>query len=98
MKNRSEEQIKLDILKMWRKAEELEGEKLDLIDSYVSEEPPKNCNVPVWYLGKSIEKLADADVVIGVKDSPAWVGCNIEKLVAIKYNIKTYVVDILRLD
>lgn len=93
MKGRTEEEIKYSITKMHHIAEAYEGEELELIDSWVDEAPPANCNVSAWYLGKSIEKLAMADVFIGVSDLSGWPGCKIESDVARAYDIKSYSVD-----
>lgn len=93
MKGRTEEEIKYSITKMHRIAEAYEGEELELIDSWVDEAPPTNCNVSTWYLGKSIEKLAEADIFIGVSDLSGWPGCKIETDVAMAYGIKSYSVD-----
>lgn len=93
MKDRTAEEIRASILKMHRIAEAYEGEELELIDSYVLEDPPMNYNRSVWYLSKSIEKLAEADVFIGISDLNGWPGCKIESDIAKAYNIKSYNVD-----
>ena len=93
MKGRSEEEIKYSITKMHRIAEAYEDEELELIDSLVTEVPPAGCNRSVWYLSKSIEKLAEADIFIGVSDLSSWPGCKIESDVAKAYGIKSYSVD-----
>ena len=93
MKGRTEEEIKESINKMHRIAEAYEDEKLELIDSYVAESPPASCSQSVWYLSKSIEKLAEADIFIGIRDTASWAGCRIEADVAKAYNIKSYRVD-----
>lgn len=90
MKGRTEEEIKASIQKMKKIAEVYEGEELELIDSYVEDNAPKNANPPVWYLGKSLEKLSEADIFIGIDDDYDWSGCYIERLTAIKYDIKLY--------
>ena len=78
---------------LFRSAEAYEGEELELIDSWVDEAPPADCNRSAWYLGKSIEKLATADVFIGVSDLSGWPGCKIESDVARAYDVKSYSVD-----
>lgn len=93
MKGRTEEEIKHSITKMHRIAEAYEGEELELIDSWVYEEPPAGCNQGAWYLGKSIEKLSIADVFIGISDTTGWPGCQIETDVARAYQIKNYLID-----
>ncbi len=92
MKGLTEEEIKKSILKMHRIAEAYEGEELELIDSWVDEAPPADCNRSIWYLGKSIEKLAMADIFIGMEDSIHYPGCMIEKQVAANYGIKGYII------
>jgi hypothetical protein len=93
MKGRTEEEIKCSITKMHRIAEAYEGEELELIDSWVEEAPPADCNKSAWYLGKSIEKLAMADIFIGIRETTGWAGCQIEADTAQAYNIKRYFVD-----
>lgn len=93
MKGRTEEEIKYSITKMHRIAEAYEGEELELIDSWVDEAPPVDCNRSAWYLGKSIEKLAEADVFIGIDDTIVHApGCAVERQVALNYGIKGYIV------
>lgn len=89
-KGRTEEEIKASIQKMKKIAEVYEGEELELIDSYVEDDPPKNVHSPVWYLGKSLEKLSEADIFIGIEDDYDWSGCYIERQAAHRYDIKAY--------
>lgn len=58
MKGRTEEEIKASIQKMKKIAEIYEGEELELIDSYIEDNPPKDSKEAVWYLGESLKKLA----------------------------------------
>lgn len=90
MKGRTAEEIKASIQKMKKIAEIYEGEELELIDSYVEDNPPKNNSQAIWYLGKSLEKLSEADIFIGIEDDYDWSGCYIERMTAHKYNIKSY--------
>lgn len=90
MKGRTETEIKASIQKMKKIAEVYEGEELELIDSYVEGNPPKDNHQSVWYLGKSLEKLSEADIFIGIDDDFDWSGCYIERITAIKYDIKSY--------
>ena len=71
-------------------AEIYEGEELELIDSYIEDNPPKDNNEAVWYLGESLKKLAQADVFVGIDDVWNWSGCYIESEVAVGYEIKRY--------
>ena len=90
MKGRTEEEIKASIQKMKKIAEIYEGEELELIDSYIEDNPPKDNNEAVWYLGESLKKLAQADVFVGIDDVWNWSGCYIECEVAVRYEIKRY--------
>lgn len=92
MKGRTEEEIKASITKMKKIAEAYEGEELELIDSYIEDSPPQNNNQAIWFLSKSLEKLANADVFICIDDAWNWNGCFIESETATKYGIKRYVV------
>lgn len=63
-------------------------EEFDTIDSFIEGKPPKNANEAIWYLGKSIEKLAEADLVLFL---PGWHetrGCSVEHETALRYHIK----------
>ena len=94
MKGGTEKEIKASIQKMKKIAEAYEGEELELIDSYIEDDPPKNNLQPVWYLGKSLEKLSEADIFIGIDDDYDWNGCFIERQVARRYSIKSYLVPV----
>lgn len=94
MKGRTEEEIKASIQKMKKIAEIYEGEELELIDSYIEDNPPKNSKEAVWYLGESIKKLAQADVFIGICECYDWNGCCIERETAEKYGIKEYMIPV----
>lgn len=92
MKGRTEEEIKASIQKMKKIAEIYEGEELELIDSYIEDNPPKDSKEAVWYLGESLKKLAQADVFMGICESYDWNGRQIERETAEKYGIKAYAV------
>lgn len=94
MKGRTEKEIKASIQKMKKVAEIYEGEELELIDSYVEDNPPKGNKEAVWYLGESLKKLAQADVFMGICESYDWNGCCIERETADKYGIKAYTIPV----
>lgn len=94
MRGRTEEEIRESFAKMKRIAEAYEGEELELIDTWIAEEPPEDVeNQGVWYLGKSLEMLSTADVFIGVETHERFMGCEVENHVAYKYGIPTYFVE-----
>lgn len=94
MKGRTEDEIKASIAKMKRIAEAYEGEELELIDSYIEDTPPACSKRAVWYLGKSLEKLATADLFIGIVSDWNWPGCITEASVAKANNIKHYLIPV----
>lgn len=94
MKGRTEEEIKASIQKMKKIAEIYEGEELELIDSYIEDNPPKDSKEAVWYLGESLKKLAQADVFIEIDEAYDWNGCYIERDTAQRYGIKTYIASV----
>ncbi len=94
MRGRTEEEIRESFAKMKRIAEAYEGEELELIDTWIPEEPPEGAKTSaVWYLGKSLEMLSTADVFIGASTYGYFPGCCIEEEVAQLYKIKHYHVD-----
>lgn len=70
------------------KAEKVIGEPVELIDSFISEYPGEiNKSVPVWYLGKSIQFLSQADLAYFGGDWRNARGCKIEHEIAVQYGI-----------
>ena len=74
-----------------RVEKEYPNETLELIDSNISEYAPMNGDeAGVWYLGKSLELLATADLAVfadGWRDAR---GCRIERAVCEAYNIPIF--------
>lgn len=95
MCNRTECDIKASMEQMHRIAEAVFGEELEVIRTYISDDPPENTNMAIWYLGESIKKLSEADCFIGIYDEDkGYRGCIIENLVAKNYSIPSYLVNI----
>ena len=70
------------------KAEKIIGEPVELIDSFISDYPGEiNKHIPVWYLGKSIQLLSQADVAYFGGDWRNAIGCKIEHEIAKEYGI-----------
>lgn len=71
------------------RAESIIGEKVELIDSFIVEYPGEiNKSVPVWYLGKSIQFLSQADIAYFGGEWRNARGCKIEYEIASAYEIK----------
>ena len=86
MKDRTDEAIKDSMSRMHKIAEIIFGEELEVIDSYIPENAPEDNNKAMWYLGKSIQMMAEADYFIGVAEF-GHDGCEVERLAAIKYGL-----------
>lgn len=64
------------------------GDDVEVIDSYFDDYNPENGCVPLKYLSKSLELLADADVAYFAKGWEEARGCRIENQCAIAYGIE----------
>lgn len=85
MRNRSKENIMAE-----RKAitEKFNAMHIDVIDTIFTEEAPENNNEGIYYLGKSILKMAEADAIFMCEGWESARGCRIERQVAQDYGIK----------
>lgn len=85
MNGRSEEEIKKerqDIIEKFNKMH------IEVINTLFTEEVPDNCNVAVYYLGKSISAMKDIDALYMCDNWSYARGCKIENQVAREYGIK----------
>lgn len=90
MRGRTNEAIAKSRERMKRIAEAVFGEELEVIDSIVSETPPKDAKERIWYLGKSVQKIAEADFFIGIGYSEYFLGCHMERSIAQQYGIPVF--------
>lgn len=93
MRGRTDENIRQSIEKMHRIAEAMFGEPLEIIPSYIPEDAPEAANKPIWYLGRSLQLLSEADFFIGITDTWETRGCYVESQVAALYDISTVLVE-----
>ena len=71
------------------RAEIVIGEEVKIINSFIDEYPGEiNKSIPVWYLGKSIQSLSQADIAYFGGDWRNARGCKIEYEIASVYGIK----------
>lgn len=85
MKGLSDNQININRNELIEYAKSKYGVDAEIIDSFFEGAPANK--KPIWFLGKSIEKLSDAEVVIM---GPGWEdtrGCKIEHDVAKAYGM-----------
>ena len=84
MNGKTEEEIKSERREI---AKELRSYGYDVIDSFISQDAPEMVNIPIYYLGKSIEALSRADYIYLASGWEKGRGCRVEKLVADEYDI-----------
>ena len=85
MNGRNQEEIKKerqDIIEKFNKMH------IEVINTLFEEEAPDNCNVAVYYLGKSISAMKDIDAIYMCDNWLNARGCRIENRVAREYGIK----------
>lgn len=85
MRGKTDEEIKAERAKAIEAASELVGEPVEVIDSFF-EKAPADAK-PLWFLGKSMELLAGADIAYFAKGWQDARGCRIEHTCAVEYNI-----------
>ena len=85
MKGKTDEEILNERDIAIKKAEALLGEPVEVIDSFFQGAPAEA--KPLWFIGKSIELLANADVAAFANGWDQARGCKIEHECAIQYNI-----------
>ena len=60
------------------------GDNIEIIDNYTHLDAPENAG-RLWHLGRSIQQMQDADIVVFIDDGvESAKGCIIEKLICIK--------------
>lgn len=76
-----------ELIKEERKVlvQELENNGYEVLDT-VFDEAPKNVDEAIWFLSKSIEYLAQADIIFFMKGWEKARGCKIEHQIAVEYD------------
>lgn len=92
MKGKTDEEILAERQRAIEKAEKQLGEKVELIDSFFQEAPEVKTK-GLYYLGKSLELLATADVAFFCKGWPEYRGCRVENTCAIEYGVPLVIED-----
>lgn len=87
MKGKSDEEILKEREKAIQSALRNLGEPVEVIESYFEDYNPENGCIPLKYLAKSLDLLADADVAYFAKGWENTRGCKIENQCAIEYGI-----------
>lgn len=87
MRGKTEEQILNEREMAIVKAKAILNEDVEIIDSYFEDYNPSSGCVPLKYLAKSLELLADADIAYFIGDWREFRGCKIENTCAKEYGI-----------
>lgn len=89
MNGRSYEEIIEDKKKAVENIKDICGTDIEVLGTYISEDAPKIVTHPeIWYLGKSIEILAEADYAYFCDNWNKYRGCIIEHQICLKYDIE----------
>ena len=64
------------------------GDNVEILQTFIYEDAPKDSG-RLWYLGRSIQLLGQADAIYFVKGWQKANGCIVESLIASLYGIKT---------
>ena len=92
MRDKTDEEILAERQMAVEKAEKQLGEKVKLIDSFFQSAPDVKTK-GLYYLGKSLELLATADVAFFCKGWTEYRGCRVEHTCAIEYGVETVIED-----
>ena len=85
MRGKTDEEILAVREKAIQSAQKHFDEPVEVIDSFFQGAPADA--KPLWYLTKSLELMASADVVYFAKDWEQYRGCRIENTCAVEYGI-----------
>ncbi len=98
MRGRTDQAVRHSIEEMHKIAEIAFGEELEVIDSFFESTDVAVKNWRIYYLGKSIKAMADADYFIGTEawydDMRSFRGCDVERTVARYHNIPSLLINI----
>ena len=87
MRGKTEEEILREREKVIKAVEKYYGNEIEIIDSFFDDYDPKNGCIPLKYLAKSLELLADADIVFFCRGWDTARGCIIEHQCSVEYGI-----------
>lgn len=91
MRGRDTENIAKSMIKLYKIAEAIVGEELQLIHSYIPDKAPTGSNESLWYLGESIKMMADYFAC--VRPNYEYNDCAVESVVAHRYDIPQIIID-----
>jgi hypothetical protein len=87
MRDKTKEEILLERESVIKYVRKIYGESAEIIDSYFGDYNPQTGSIPLKFLAKSLELLADADLAIFCRNWEHARGCIIEHQCAVSYGI-----------
>ncbi len=90
MRDKTKEEILREREAAIKAASEAVGEDVEVIESYFEDYDPKDGCIPLKYLAKSLELLADADIAYFCCGWDMARGCKIEQQCAVEYGIDRF--------
>lgn len=87
MRGKSDAEILAERKDAIEKSKNIIGEDIEIIESYFEDYDPENGCIPLKYLSKSLELLADADFAYFARGWDEARGCRIEHACATAYDI-----------
>lgn len=91
MKDKSQEEILAERFAAIQTAKDMFNNDIEVIDSYFADYNPENGCIPLKFLSKALELMADADAVYFCKGWEYARGCKIEHACAVEYGIDTII-------
>lgn len=89
MRGKTQEEIIEARDKAVKKLSLILDEEFEVVDSYFTEDEPKDVkNSGVYWLGKSLELLSECDLVLFIGDWMSYRGCVVEYDACINYGIE----------
>lgn len=97
MAGRNQDDIVKSMDKMHQIMETVTGEKLEMLPTWINDSVPMHINNSgLWYLGKSLEMMAEADYFIGFGYYMSLIknhkGCELETEAAGAYDLPQYLI------
>lgn len=88
MRDKTKDEILREREKVAKAFSKYYGEDVEILESYFKDYDPKNGCIPLKYLSKSLELLADADIIYFCPGWDTARGCKIEHQCAVEYGIE----------
>ena len=69
-------------------AKMFKGKWIRVIPSYIFKDPPEESTPSIWFLGKTLERMSSADIVVFSPDWNTARGCRVEHFCAVEYGME----------